>query len=346
MRRFIPLLVLITLWSDVSAHVYQCEPGTAPTLCSIWNLQYDADIVTKHPDRLPSVNYSSTVVMVQLLYERYYYTRHIQLKQYDLTLHGTVLRNPSSVQVRDYRLRQLVIPAKLQMGDFTNNMISEIETDPTETYSLRYLDLSHNSLTKVSTLGVLVQLQTLNLQDNHILTLEPNMFTRMNNLTHLYLSDNQFGTFDFHTLPKGLSVLWLMRNDLRDLTLTGILLSRLRELNLEANSLSTLDMAALFTAFPALEAVPIAYNSIAKTEATRIVTELKRRGVAYYIGLERDGSVDCDSDEYSVDDVCFSGSAMSGWPVVGEAIFLLIVAALVVGMFVLSVRWVWHQMAY
>uniref|UniRef100_A0A182YIC8 Leucine rich immune protein (Coil-less) n=1 Tax=Anopheles stephensi TaxID=30069 RepID=A0A182YIC8_ANOST len=345
MRRYVRLLALITLWTVVSGYVYKCEPGTEPTVCSIWNLQYDADIVAKHPDRLPTVNYSFTVNTVQLLFERYYYTRHNQLERYDLTLHGTVLRNPPSVQIRDYRLRQVVIPANLQVGDFTDNAISVIETDPTEQYSVRYLDLSHNTLRDVANLTVLVQLQTLNLEGNRITTLEPNMFTRMDNLTHLYLGDNNFGAFDFHTLPKGLNVLWLMRNELRDLTLTSILLPRLRELNLEANLLSSLDMAALFTACPALEVVPIAYNTFAKKEAHRIVTELKRRGVSYYIGMERDGSADCDYDEFSVDDVCFSDSPMGDWSI-WKGLFLLVLGVLVVCMFVLSVRWVWHQMAY
>ncbi|XP_050079190.1 leucine-rich repeat-containing protein 4B-like [Anopheles maculipalpis] len=345
MRRYVSLLALITLWSLVSAYVYRCEPGTDPTVCNIWNMEYDAEIVAKHPDRLPSVNYTSTVSTVQLLFERYYYNGHNQLERYDLTLHGTVLRNPSVVQIRDYRLRRIAIPSNLIVGDFTDNVISVIDTDPTETYKVRYLDLSHNSLRDVENLTVLVQLETLNLEGNRIIALEANMFTRMINLTHLYLGDNNFHTFDFHTLPKGLNVLWLKRNELRELSLTSVLLPRLRELNLETNTLSSLDMAALFTAFPALEVVPIAYNTFAKQEASRIVAELKRRSVAYYIGMERSGSVDCDYDEYRVEDVCFAGSGMAVWSV-WKAIVLLVIAVLVVGVFVLSVRWVWQQMAY
>ncbi|XP_050079191.1 uncharacterized protein LOC126566102 [Anopheles maculipalpis] len=344
MRRYVSLLALITLWPLVSAYVYRCEPGTDPTVCSIWNLEYDAEIVVKHPDRLPSVNYSSTVSTVQLLFERYYHNGRSLLERYDLTLHGTVLRNPSVVQIRDYPLRQIVLPPNLTAGDFTDNHISVIETNLNETYEVRYLDLSHNTIRDLANFTVLVQLESLNLEGNWITTLQANIFTHMVNLTHLYLGDNRFYSFDLTILPKGLNVLWLKRNRLRGLSMTDVLLPRLRELNLESNMLSSLNLA-LFTAFPALEVLPIAYNTFAEEEATRIIAELKSRSIAYYIGMERGGIVDCDYDEYRVADVCFAPSGYSDWSI-WVGIVLILLAVLVVGMFVLSVRWVWKQMAY
>uniref|UniRef100_A0A182P8Y6 Leucine rich immune protein (Coil-less) n=1 Tax=Anopheles epiroticus TaxID=199890 RepID=A0A182P8Y6_9DIPT len=348
MRRSCSLPALLALLCSVASCtgiVYECEPGTEPTVCSIWHLQYDAAVVAKHPDRLPTVKYLDTVRTVRVLAERYYYKRKDYLPRYDITLHTTVLGNPSIVQICDSRVRQLVIPPDLQEGDFSNNIISVIETEPNRTYALRYLDLSHNNLMKLVNLSALVQLQTLNMEGNGITVLDTSVFTPMVNLTHLYLGDNSFSKIDFHPLPKGLAVLWLLRNDLRELSLTGVSRPALRELDLEANSLVTLDLAALFTAFPALRVLPIAYNQFVQVEAERIIAELKRRNVTYYIGVQRDEGDYCDSDEYSLDNLCFSETLL-GTQSLWKGICLLTLAVLVLTLFGYTVRWIWNQMRY
>uniref|UniRef100_A0A182MFS3 Leucine rich immune protein (Coil-less) n=1 Tax=Anopheles culicifacies TaxID=139723 RepID=A0A182MFS3_9DIPT len=331
MRRYMPLLALITLCSVVSAYVYRCEPGTEPTVCQIWNLQYDEATVTKHPDRLPNVNISSAVRTVQLRYERAYYARY-HLESYDLTLHATVLRNPSVVMIHETRLHHLVLPTNLQVGDFTDNILSVVETYPNKTYDVLYLDLSDNSLDDVANLTVLVRLQTLNLDNNRIKTLEPNTFTRMENLTHLYLGQNRIYSFEFNTLPKALTVLWLPRNQQKELKLVGYVLPALKELDLASNVLSTVDIAALFTAFPALEVVLVSHNPFQKHEAKRILTELKRRNVSYYIGVKRDHDMECDYDEYIVEEVCFTESDVIA-STVWKGIVLIVLAVLVYAMF-------------
>ncbi|XP_052890725.1 uncharacterized protein LOC128298950 [Anopheles moucheti] len=343
--RYVPVLALITLWSVVvSAYVYQCEPGTDPTVCRIWNMQYDEEVAAKHPDRVPIANLSSTVRTVHLLYFRYYFKRYNQLKHYDSTLHGTVLRNPLNVQIHETRLERLFMPTNLQMGIFTDNIITVVVTDPTQTYDVRYLDLADNRLSNVANLSALTRLETLNLEANRLRTLEPDMFKRMDNLTHLYLGDNHFSSIDFKTLPKGLQVLWVTRNSLNKLNLAGFILAEMKELDLESNMLTTLDLAALFTAFPALETLPIAYNMIGKSEGKRILTELKRRNVTYFIGMKRD-DLDCDYDEIRVDDICFNEASISDNSI-WKGIVLLVVAVIVVGVFFLSVRWIWYQMRY
>uniref|UniRef100_A0A182JZ25 Leucine rich immune protein (Coil-less) n=1 Tax=Anopheles christyi TaxID=43041 RepID=A0A182JZ25_9DIPT len=340
-----PLLVLLALCSVASGYVYQCEPGTATTLCSIWNLQYNAAAIAKHPERLPSVNVPATVRTVRLLYEMYYYSRRKQLIRYDTTLHTTVLHNPTALVICDTRLRQLVLPPELQVAYLSNNIISVFETDPNKTYAIRYLDLSHNSFKQLANLSALVQLQTLNLDGNRIQTIETSVFARMANLTHLYLGDNMFKKIDLQQLPKALSVLWMLRNELDELTLPGVSLPALRELDIENNALHSLDLAAMFAAFPALEVLPIAYNAFAKEEAERIIADLKRHNVTYYIGMEGIDDESCDSDEYSVDNLCFTDS-MLGARTFFKGIVLLVLAALVVVMFGFSVRWIWYQMRY
>ncbi|XP_053660784.1 uncharacterized protein LOC128709790 [Anopheles marshallii] len=345
-HRYLPVVALITLCSVVvSAYVYKCEPGTEPTVCRIWNLHYDEEAAAKHPDRVPTANFSSTVRTVHLLYFRYYFKRHNQLRQYDLTLHGTVLRNPPNVLIHETRLERLFIPTNLQMGDFTDNIITVIVTDPSQTYDVRYLDLADNRLSNVANLSALTRLETLNLEANRLRTLDPDMFKRMDNLTHLYLGDNHFASFDFKTFPKRLQVLWLTRNSLSKLNLAGFILAELKELDLESNSLTTLNLASVFTAFPALQTLPIAYNKFGKSEAKLMLAELRRRNVSYFIGMERDDDLDCDYDEFRVDDLCFTEVSIgdnSFW----KGTVLLVVAVLVVAVFLLSVRWIWYQMRY
>ncbi|XP_049288473.1 uncharacterized protein LOC125766493 isoform X1 [Anopheles funestus] len=344
MRRYLQLLALITLWSVISAHVYNCEPGTEPTVCRIWNMHYDEDIAAKHPASIPSVNFTSTVHTVQLLFERYYYNQHNQLMRYDSTLHGTVLRNPVVVQIQKTRLRYLFVPTNLLEGDFTDNVISVIVTDKALTYDVRYLDLADNSIREVSNLTALKQLQTLNLESNRIRMIDPDTFKGMANLTHLYLGYNHIAKFDFSILPKKLKVLWIARNDQHTINLEDVVLPQLRELNLETNSISSLDLVALFKAFPAMETILIAYNDFGKNKAKRITTELKRRNVSYYIGMERDGYVDCDYGGYRFEDLCLNES-VNDWSL-GKGALLLSIAKLVMGVFVLSIRWIWYQMRY
>uniref|UniRef100_A0A182N6D9 Leucine rich immune protein (Coil-less) n=1 Tax=Anopheles dirus TaxID=7168 RepID=A0A182N6D9_9DIPT len=167
----------------------------------------------------------------------------------------------------------------------------------------------------------------------------------MDNLTHLYLGDNHFETIDLRPLPKGLAVLRVLRNELRELSLAGVTLPALTELDLESNALATLDLAALFTALPALRLLPIAYNTFPKEEAERIIADLRRHNVTFYLGAEQDGEVECDQDEYLVDNLCFADSMLSGrsfW----KALFLIVVAVVVVTVFAVSVRWIWYQMRY
>ena len=91
--------------------------------------------------------------------------------------------------------------------------------------------------------------------------------------------------------------------------------------------------------------LPIAYNSFPKEEAERIIADLKRHNVTYSVGMERMYQEGCDSDEYSVDSLCFTETllgARSFW----KGIFLLVMAVLVVCMFGFSVHWIWYQMRY
>ncbi|XP_053680864.1 uncharacterized protein LOC128731748 [Anopheles nili] len=328
-----------------SGYVYQCEPGTDPTQCRMWNLEYDESAIQKHPERLPTVNISSTVRTIWLMFDHYYYTRHEMMTRYDVQLHSKILRDPSSVLLVDYQIKSIVIPESLSMGDFRNNFITEVETVPNRTYALQYLDLSHNNLRNVGNLTWLTQLKTLNLNRNRLNSVNPDTFSRMYDLQYLYLGDNSFFIVNLHHLPKTLTVLSLARNYLRKLTLSELSLPALRELDLENNQMTELDLAALFKAFPALELLPIEYNAFPQEDAQRIIAGLKLHNVSLIVGHVSGDNVRCDSDEYRVDNLCFSYPIM-GFRSVWKAIVLLSLMVFAVIAFVQSVRWVWHQMRY
>lgn len=322
------------------AYVFQCEPGNDPTVCSLWNLEYN-EFRPHIP--LPVVNISSTAKKVRFISERYYYNRKSSIAVYDDVLHSTVLHNPTSVQLGNNHVSKLTIPVDLLVGEFWNNMISTVVTNASKTYQLTYLDVSHNMFNEVDSLAVLLKLRTLNLEGNRITELKANLFAGMEQLSRLYLSDNAIVKIDFRMFPKVLNSLWLLRNDLADIDVANVSLPALTELDVESNRLTTIDLSALFKAFPALSCVPIGYNRFSMDEARRIVTELKRRNVTYYLGVQRHGH-ECDSDEFEIEQVCFPDTLFSRS--IFNAFLLLLLAAVVLALYVASVRWIWFQMRY
>ncbi|XP_049531399.1 protein flightless-1-like [Anopheles darlingi] len=337
---FVFWVFLISLAS--SARVYDCEPGTEPTLCIVNNLVY-----TPEQDPLPLVNRSDTVKRVQLNYERFHYQQKALLNVYDVVLHETVLRSPPNVAVINYQLHTLVMPRDLEVGDFLNNIIKVVDTDPAQSYNLRYLDLSHNSLDDLRNLSVLVNLQTLRLERNEIVEIKPETFARMINLSILTLGYNHIVKIDLKVLPKRLIMLSLRRNSLTEIVFGSVSFVSMRELDLESNQLTAIDVASMMRACPSLQLLPIEFNPISKDEAQRIITELDQHNVSYYIdgGNANDLDSSCDSDEYQIDRMCFSTSVL-GPKTFLKAFVLILVGIVLLGLFGLSARWIWHEMRY
>uniref|UniRef100_A0A2M4BT35 Putative leucine-rich repeat protein n=1 Tax=Anopheles marajoara TaxID=58244 RepID=A0A2M4BT35_9DIPT len=337
-----PLLVfcvlLIPLVSGVQ--VYDCEPGTEPTFCIVNNLVY-----IPGQDPLPQVNRSDTVDRIHLNYERFYYPRKSLLSVYDSVLHEVVLRSPPNVAVINCHLQTLVMPRDLEVGDFLYNVIKVVETDPTQSYNVRYLDFSHNSLEDLRNLSVLVNLQTLKLDGNQIDEIKPEMFARMNNLSILSLAYNHIVKIDLKVLPKTLTTLSLVKNDLSEIDFSSVSFVKMREVNLESNRLKALDVVSMMRACPALQLLLIEYNPILKDEALAIIMELDRHNVTYSISKVSDSKNSCDEDEYEIDGVCFSKSIL-GPRTFLKAFMLILVGIVLFGVFALSVRWIWYQMRY
>uniref|UniRef100_A0A2M4DQQ9 Putative leucine-rich repeat protein n=1 Tax=Anopheles darlingi TaxID=43151 RepID=A0A2M4DQQ9_ANODA len=341
-RAFLLLFWVFLISLVSSVRVYDCEPGTESTLCIVNYLVY-----TPGRDPLPLVNRSDTVKRVQLNYERFYYQRKALLNVYDVVLHETVLRSPPNVAVINCQLHTLVMPRDLEVGDFLNNMIEVVDTDAAQSYNLRYLDLSHNRLDDLRNLSVLVNLQTLRLEGNGIVEIKPETFARMLNLSILTLGYNHIVKIDLKVLPKSLVGLSLIRNYLKEIDFASVSFVFMRKLNLESNRLTGLDVASMMRACPALQLLPIEFNPISKDEAQRIITELDQHNVTYYIDVDNvsDSDSSCDSDEYQIDRMCFSTSVL-GPKTFLKAFVLILVGIVLLGVFGLSARWIWHEMRY
>lgn len=326
----------VSLLSLVQGYEYQCEPGTDSTVCSLWNLQY-----VQNGTQL-SVKMPSSVQKVRINMEQYYYDRHLGISVYDSVLHVTILHNPTYVQIGYNRIHELHMPTDLRMGEFKQNSISNVLTNSSLSYAVTYLDLQGNSIDDISNFSALVNLQTLNLENNHIKEINGNVFTGMHNLSMLYLGYNGLQKVDFNVFPKALTNLWLFNNNFKDLNLVKVSLPSLTVLDLESNHLKTIDLVAVFAAFPRLQFLPIAQNDFYETEAKRIIAELSRHNVSHYFG---DAEGICDSSEYEVSKICFPGSVLIGRSV-WKALVLLVLGVIVVAMFAASVRWIWFQMRY
>ncbi|XP_050100545.1 uncharacterized protein LOC126581123 [Anopheles aquasalis] len=345
------LLFGVLLNPIVSAvQVFQCSPGTEPNLCIVNSLVYTPGQVP-----LPQVNRSDTVDHIHLRCSRYYYytpwyylSGKDLLKVYDAVLHSNVLRSPRSTTVINCHMRTLVMPPDLEVGNFFNNIVSVVETDPAQSYNIRYLDLSHNHLEDLKNLSVLVNLQTLKLEGNEIFEIKPETFAKMNNLSVLILGYNHIVKIDLKVLPKSLTTLSLIRNELTEIDFASVSFPALREVNLESNRLKALDVASVMRACPALQLLPIEYNPMPRGEAQRTIKELIRHNVTYYDdGDKVSGSnSSCDSYEFQIVQACFLDSETESSGSFLKAFVLILLSLFLFGVFGLSARWIWHEMRY
>ncbi|KFB42171.1 AGAP013186-PA-like protein [Anopheles sinensis] len=168
------------------------------------------------------------------------------------------------------------------------------------------------------------------------------MFAGMHNLSVLYLGANHILDLDFKGFPKALTKLWLFKNYLTDLELDDVSMPALTALDLRRNSLTTINSAAVFAAFPGLKILPIAYNQFQENEAKRIIIELNQHNVSHSYGIK---NLNCESDEFEVSNICFPGPAPVGF-LIWKGLVLLVLGVILVGMFVFSVRWIWYQIRY
>ncbi|KFB42168.1 AGAP013186-PA-like protein [Anopheles sinensis] len=157
------------------------------------------------------------------------------------------------------------MPTDLQTGEFQQNRIRLVHTNSSLPYTVTYLDLMYNSIADISNFSALTNLQTLNLEGNYIEKVNGTIFAGMHNLSVLYLEANDILDLDFKGFPKGLTKLWLFKNYLTDLELDDVSMPALTVLDLRRNSLTTIDSAAVFAAFPGLKILPIAYNQFQET---------------------------------------------------------------------------------
>ncbi|XP_058128895.1 uncharacterized protein LOC131284137 [Anopheles ziemanni] len=342
MRNLPGLFLFVVLLVSVSrGYEYQCEPGTDPTVCSLWNFQ------NSKKNTQSSVKMPSSVKKVRLNMEQDYYERHLGINVYDSVLHLTILHNPTSVQIESNHISDLYMPTDLQMGEFKRCSISDVHIDSSLSYSVTYLSLQDNSITDISNFSALVKLQTLNLEGNMIRKVDGKIFAGMHNLSTLYLGDNSIKQLDFKVFPKALVNLWLGQNQLSTINFVNVSLPILTVLDLEGNLLGTIDLAGLGTAVPELRFLLIALNPFNQSEARSITTDLKRRNVSSSLWLMEPN---CEEYMFKVSNVCFikPEAIVEGTNFVeqsiGKALVLLVLAAILLMVFTASLRWIWHQM--
>ncbi|XP_050100546.1 uncharacterized protein LOC126581124 [Anopheles aquasalis] len=344
------LLCVLLIPIVSGGHVYQCSPGTEPNLCIVNSLAYTPGQVP-----LPQVNRSETVNRILLRCSRYYYYTawyslfgKDRLSVYDAVLHSNVLRSPRSTTVINCHMRTLVMPPDLEVGNFFNNIVSVVETDPAQSYNIRYLDLSHNSLEDLRNLSVLMNLQTLKLEGNEIVEIKPETFAKMNNLSVLSVGYNRIKKIDLKMLPKSLTTLSLIRNSLTEIDFASVSFPAMREVNLESNRLKALDVTSVMRACPVLQLLLIEHNPMPRGEAHRTVKELIRHNVTYYNEGDKTSGSDssCDSNDYEIDRACFFELKTEGSGSFLKAFVLILLSLFLFGVFGLSARWIWYEMRY
>ena len=182
-------------------------------------------------------------------------------------------------------LRQLLqIPAEETVY---SNMLWNLEefTFPAEALScqdlqwltgLKKLTIRSCSLTDLSALGALTQLQTLEVTDTAIADSDLRFLGEMTSLTHLTLSGCSISTIAQMSKLTKLEYLDLSNNIIRNLSaLSGMV--QLQELYLSGNALISLkDIAGLQN----LQVLDVSYNSLASTAPVASLTALRKLDVS------------------------------------------------------------------
>lgn len=174
------------------------------------------------------------------------------LQGLDISSHGVTtlperLPNIKNLQVLIVSNNNITtIPTKLfdhaqdlSVIDFSNNKIQQIPIFDNKNLPLKEMNFSSNSISSVETFSQFKQLQSLDLSQNQIQTIEKNTFAQNEQLTELLLDHNQIKQFECANLTK-LEKINMSHNQLTQINFTLVLQSakKLTVLNVEANNLT------------------------------------------------------------------------------------------------------------
>ncbi|EAT35084.1 AAEL012721-PA [Aedes aegypti] len=203
-----------------------------------------------------------------------------KVKTFDSELYEAMHR-PSSIEVTNTEMETLILPAELSMGDFSNNHINLVNLSNPENYQITYLDLSSNSLTNIDFISRLVNLEVLLLESNTMDHIPSSALRPLTKLKYLYLQYNSFASFPWNALASSIIHFDCYLSSITTAEFSRVSLPSLEYLNLEHNSLSTINVTELLQAAPKLKEAHLYNSHIDSLEMSEIFADLKANNVSF-----------------------------------------------------------------
>ncbi|XP_055636026.1 uncharacterized protein LOC129775370 [Toxorhynchites rutilus septentrionalis] len=327
------LLVPVTL-SSGSAKNHKCIPTGYTNICILEYVYYNRSVTTQHifPQGYQHIRIGNSA-----------WRNGIEsvIPSFDAKIFAEMGR-PQAIELMNVLMTDLEIPRKLSFGNFGDNNLKyfTVEHDDSTEPMLTYLDLSRNSLTKLTNITTLVELEALYLYNNRLDSLEPDMLRKLTKLKILDLNYNNIVQLCGDCLPQSLTHLRLYYNDLKKLNYSGLSLPSLEILNIEQNKLTSFDASALVLAMPKLTYISLSGNDFGKEVLLKALEIFDRHNISH---IAEGDEVSCFYGDELVEGVCVNRHVMSGSGWVRGT--LLTILTLLIGfIFLLVVRWVFIAM--
>ncbi|XP_050083091.1 uncharacterized protein LOC126569791 [Anopheles aquasalis] len=320
------MVLLVSFCSAKQAR--RCLGGSEVFVCTLVQFDYEAG------QDVPQFNISSSVTAVKIIrspHEMQEYNsdtiRHI--REYDSVLHRQ-LGFPKAIEIQDTSMHTVEVPAEMLYADFSANSIKTITVNPQLPYALRYLDLDDNYNLPIENVTHFTRLQSLHLSNCRLETIPDRLFTPMTNLQHLTLAYNRLTAVDLKQFPPSLTLLFFNRNNLRNMTLGGVIFPSLEHLNVASNEISSFNATLILPLAPKLKLFTIERNPMRRAMVDHIVEELNRRNISHY-NMENPDEWVCKDDEIIYDGVCFSENNLesdeASWSTFGIVSTVMVVLA-------------------
>ncbi|EAT35085.1 AAEL012726-PA [Aedes aegypti] len=268
LQTFLPFLSLLAI--AIATH-YECLPYPVASLCRI-------EFISYHPG--DQVSFPTGYQQYQIKSSPSAKMISSKVKTFDSELYEAMHR-PSSIEMTNTEMQTLILPAELSMGDFSNNHITLVNLSNPENYQITYLDLSSNSLTNIDFISRLVNLEVLLLESNTMDHIPSSALRPLTKLKYLYLEYNYFTSFPWNALPSSMIHLDCYFGSITTAEFSRISVPSLGYLNLQYNSLSTINVTDLLQAAPKLKEAHLYNSHIDSLEMSRIFAELKAHNVSF-----------------------------------------------------------------
>lgn len=312
--------------------IHNCFPSSFTGICILGHVFYNRSHDIKH---IFPQNYT----LFRIGNDGWSKAINSVIREFDGQLHAE-LGHPPAVEILDSEVEMLEIPRTLRHANFADNRLKEFWIEKGETEPLlSYLDLGQNRISNLTNITVFVNLETIYLYNNRLEALELNVFKNFTKLKILNVNYNQIAALSGDYFPPTLTYLGLYYNELTTLNYSALQLPSLETLNLERNSLATIDVARLLLGLPKLQLLRLGHNHFSQETLLTALDVLKQHHVNY---RDESEEVSCYYDSEEIEGVCMGKQVLGrGW---FKAVVLSIITILMAIGFVLMVRWVFITM--